>query len=121
MQSGLQAIGKDPGDIVGISVTRRGVSGRALELLVQGTKKAVTLHGELVIRKAFGSLKSSLFVVDAIAGENELPAAFRFIGGGFGHGVGMCQDGAIGMARKKHHYREILNHYYQEASVERIY
>jgi SpoIID/LytB domain protein len=121
MQSGLQAIGKDPGDIVGISVTRRGVSGRALELLVQGTKKAVTLHGELVIRKAFGSLKSSLFVVDAIAGENELPAAFRFIGGGFGHGVGMCQDGAIGMARKKHRYREILNHYYQEASVERIY
>jgi stage II sporulation protein D len=42
-------------------------------------------------------------------------------GRGFGHGVGMSQFGAEGMARRGAAYREILRHYYPGASIERVY
>jgi len=38
--------------------------------------------------------------------------AWRFTGEGYGHGVGMCQYGANGMARRGAGYREILARYY---------
>lgn len=44
-----------------------------------------------------------------------------FSGRGFGHGVGMCQWGARGMAEAGKSYREILLHYYAGAEVKRIY
>ena len=42
-------------------------------------------------------------------------------GRGFGHGVGMCQWGARGMALAKNSYRQILEYYYRGARVRRIY
>ncbi|MEA1959845.1 MAG: stage II sporulation protein D [Bacillota bacterium] len=39
---------------------------------------------------------------------------------GYGHGVGMCQYGANGMAKKGYSYREILNHYYQDIDFYKI-
>ncbi|HIA02855.1 MAG TPA: SpoIID/LytB domain-containing protein, partial [Myxococcales bacterium] len=121
IRNGLQALGKDPGEILGISVTRRGISGRATKVIIQGNSKLVTVSGELAIRQCFGSLKSSMFVLDTVAGRNGRVKAFKFLGGGFGHGVGMCQDGAIGMARRDRSYQQILSHYYKNAGVERIY
>ena len=41
-------------------------------------------------------------------------------GHGFGHGVGMCQEGAIGMARRGHPYEQILKHYYPGIRLDRI-
>ena len=38
---------------------------------------------------------------------------WRVYGGGFGHGVGLAQTGAVGMAQKGRAYDEILRHYYQ--------
>ena len=43
------------------------------------------------------------------------------IGGGNGHGVGMCQNGAIGMARQGHSHDMILSHYYPGTSLEKRY
>ena len=42
-------------------------------------------------------------------------------GGGYGHGVGMCQCGAIGRARSGQTFREILNHYYTDVNISKIY
>jgi len=42
-------------------------------------------------------------------------------GAGFGHGVGMCQDGAAGMAEKGFSYKNILNHYFTESEVKSVY
>jgi len=47
--------------------------------------------------------------------------AASVMGGGWGHGVGMCQMGAIGRARAGHEYREILSAYYTGAVVARLY
>jgi len=44
-----------------------------------------------------------------------------FAGRGFGHGVGLCQWGAKGMAESGHTYREILKHYYANADIGRMY
>jgi stage II sporulation protein D len=41
-------------------------------------------------------------------------------GGGFGHGVGMSQTGAVGMAEKKATYAEILAHYYRGIELVRM-
>lgn len=46
---------------------------------------------------------------------------FRFRGKGWGHGVGLCQYGAFGASQEGYEYREILQHYYRNASVEQHY
>lgn len=49
--------------------------------------------------------------------RNKENDSFVFTGHGFGHGVGMCQDGAKGMAQQGHNYREILAHYFPGAEL----
>ena len=57
------------------------------------------------IRSAF-KLNSTRFVIEESGNE------VTFIGQGFGHGVGLCQEGAIHMAELEYTYREILDYYY---------
>ena len=57
------------------------------------------------IRSAF-KLNSTRFVIEENGNE------VTFIGQGFGHGVGLCQEGAIHMAELEYTYREILDFYY---------
>ena len=103
------------GPIQSIEVLERGVSGRARSVRVSGVTRSETIHGELRIRQTFGNLRSSLFVVEMQAGG----AIFR--GAGFGHGVGMCQTGAIGMAETGKSYREILRHYYPGTVLRKLW
>jgi stage II sporulation protein D len=103
------------GPIKSIEVLERGVSGRARAVRVIGIKSAEVIRGELRIRQAFGNLRSSLFVVEVRGGS----AVFR--GAGFGHGVGMCQTGAVGMAETGKSYREILRHYYPGTTLRKLW
>jgi len=78
-----------------------------------------TDQGEIVVdgsefRFALG-LKSTFFQMKLHARR------FNFEGRGWGHGVGLCQDGAIEMARKGYHYRQILNHYYPALRIKKLY
>jgi SpoIID/LytB domain protein len=103
------------GSIASIEVLERGVSGRARRVRVSGATRSEVIHGELRIRQTFGNLRSSLFVVEMQAGA----AVFR--GAGFGHGVGMCQTGAIGMAESGKSYRDILRHYYPGTVLRKLW
>ena len=49
------------------------------------------------------------------------PDAVLLRGGGWGHGAGMCQWGAVGRAEAGQGYREILRAYYAGAEVARVY
>jgi SpoIID/LytB domain protein len=98
-----------------LRVTARGVSGRAKTIEVVGERGTKEVRGELRIRQLFGGLPSSMFVVDTE------PGAFVFRGGGFGHGVGLCQTGAIGMAEAGYKYTEILRHYYRGTKIRKLY
>ena len=100
----------------------RGASGRARLLLVSGTRGATELRGELNIRRLFGMLNSAMLRRDAEERDGRgNRRGFVFAGGGWGHGVGMCQTGAIGRAESGQDYREILRHYFNGAEVVRIY
>jgi SpoIID/LytB domain protein len=120
IRSGIrEQTGTDPGEVRGMRVVERGVSGRILRLEVKGDKATVLLSPELRIRKALGGLRSSLFVVDeASDGRGR---GFAFTGAGFGHGVGMCQVGAIGMAQEGISFEDILRHYYPGSDMLQIY
>jgi len=101
-------------DPTGVAVTSRGASGRARTVAVTTPRGVVTLTG-LEIRFALG-LPESLFSV--VSGTDEGGGrVFTFYGRGWGHGVGLCQTGAFGMALAGRSYREILAHYYPGTEV----
>lgn len=108
------------GAVTALRPLERGVSGRIRRIEITGTKGKAVAIGDLHIRRLLGGLKSSLFEVKA-RGRADRPDAFIFRGAGFGHGVGMCQTGAIGRAEAGHTYRKILDHYYPGSRVETLY
>ena len=98
----------------------RGISGRITKLRLDGDKGSAVVEGELVIRRLLGGLRSSLFTSKAL-GPKDRPTTFEIHGGGFGHGVGMCQLGAIGRATQGQTASEILSHYYKNITLHRLY
>jgi stage II sporulation protein D len=98
---------------------RIGNSGRVVDLAVVGADRELVLKG-MSIRFALG-LKENLFVIDRELGDQGQVAQFIFTGKGWGHGVGLCQVGAYGMARAGTPYARILSHYYPGTSLEKVY
>jgi SpoIID/LytB domain protein len=103
------------GAVDDLAVVQRGASGRVIALRVDGERGSATIHGELKIRRLLGDLPSAMFV---LAPDRE---GWTLRGGGWGHGVGMCQWGAIGRAAAGHDHRRILRAYFSGADVARIY
>jgi peptidoglycan hydrolase-like amidase len=109
------------GQVRSIEVAERGPGGRLRSLVVQGSRGTVRLLRELPVRKKFKNLRSGLFVVDSERDGTGALVAVTLRGAGFGHGSGMCQQGAIGMAEMGYSYREILRHYYNGAEVRKVF
>ncbi len=106
------------GKLEHVEIHARGRSGRATHVTLHGSREKVELHGELRIRKALGGLRSSMFVV---AKQRDEFGRFVIHGGGHGHGVGLCQHGAMGMAAASMTYGPILRHYYRSSKVVRLW
>ena len=102
-----------------VVVRRLGVSGRVVELAVVGSEGELLLKG-LKIRWALG-LRENLFVVDRERDARGQVERFVFTGKGWGHGVGLCQVGAFGMAQSGSSYEQILAHYYSGIRLDRAY
>ena len=112
---------KRVGSLRDIKILGRGRGGRVTGIRLVGTRRSVDVLRELPVRRLFGNLNSGMFVVDLERYRNGNVYAAEFIGGGWGHGVGMCQMGAIGRAQANQTFRQILGHYYNGAVVERLY
>ena len=106
----------DIGDILSVVPRGRGISGRVEEVEITGTRGSVVVKGDR-IRSVLGGLRSTLFVSRPLLDSSGRPLYFIFIGGGWGHGVGMDQSGAAGMATAGLTYREILLRYYPLAQL----
>jgi stage II sporulation protein D len=65
-------------------------------------------------------LKSTLFKME-ISRMGDRVASVDMLGGGNGHGIGMCQTGAIRMAELGYSPKEILHHYYPGARIQKLY
>jgi peptidoglycan hydrolase-like amidase len=113
---------EDPGlgSILAIVPGGRGLSGRAAEARIRGTTGELTVRRD-ALRWALGGLRSNLFVVEPKLGRDGLPEYFLFTGGGWGHGVGLCQSGAAAMAAVGYSAGEILARYYGAAPLQRQY
>jgi stage II sporulation protein D len=107
------------GSLTDLRVIARGKSGRAIDLEVVGTEATRHVLGGR-IRSALG-LREQLFVIERKYDENGRIIGFAFLGRGWGHGVGMCQVGAYGLARQGFTYEQILKAYYTGIELTRIY
>jgi stage II sporulation protein D len=95
------------GTVIAIDVSERTPSLRAAAVTVHGSRGSARLRGNDFRRMiGYDTFKSTLFAVAVDA------QWARFSGRGYGHGVGMCQWGAKGMAEQGHTARQILEFYY---------
>jgi SpoIID/LytB domain protein len=102
------------GSIQDLVVEKRGPSGRVVDLLLQGSSGSLNLRRDQ-IRRRLRFLPSTLFVL-----VKEQPGVWRFNGGGFGHGVGLSQAGAIELAQKGWSSGEILSYYFPGTVLEKL-
>ena len=110
-------------------MTKRGAGDVALELTVKGSQNSATIKTENKIRTALGGTGYNIEKQDGsiVKSTKLLPSAFFTIaksgenyiieGGGYGHGIGMSQNGANEMAKTGKTYRDILQFFYQGAKV----
>lgn len=123
------------GAVTEVSVKERGKSGAISVLKVQFENGTAMVKSEYNIRRVLGAaiqeitcqdgtknsslaiLPSAYCVVDYNAGQKKAEVC----GGGFGHGIGMSQYGADGMAKAGYTYEKILDFFYQDVSLESIY
>ncbi len=112
---------RDIGRITAMRPVKRGVSGRMIEVEFIGEKGTLIVGPELKIRRLFKpSLRSAAFIIDPQGPQNR-PDRFILRGAGSGHGVGMCQTGAIGMANQGKSFQDILRHYFPRAEIRTLY
>ena len=109
-----------PGRVVDVAIDGRTPSGRAAQVVIrteQGTYRVRGNEARSVLRTAGGeTLNSSYFSVTVESSAGRLSRAV-FRGNGYGHGVGMCQWGAIGRARAGQDVRSILRTYYPGTTI----
>lgn len=118
VQSRLSRYVRGIGTLYDLNVKKRGSSRRAIELEIIGSNGVKILSGGK-IRSAL-RLREQLFVIDKrYSGSNV--ASYTFTGRGWGHGVGMCQYGAFGMAKMGVKYDEIIKHYYTGVELTKAY
>ena len=102
-----------------LAVLERGPSGRVLALEIQaqgagGVRQSVVLRRD-AIRRTLRQLPSTLFLL-----RPDGPGRWIFEGGGFGHGAGLSQAGAIDLARRGWSLARILDHYYPGTSLQSL-
>jgi stage II sporulation protein D len=119
VQARLARAAKGIGQILDLRVASRGASHRVTDLEIVGTNGTGHVRGGR-IRSALG-LREQLFVIDREYDETGRVSEFVFIGRGWGHGVGMCQVGAYGLAKQGWTSEQILKAYYSGIELTRMY
>ena len=124
---------EEKGALQSISVKKRNEAGYITELELKYANKTEVLKNENKIRKALGAyLQEVILQNEQVRTDlSMIPSAcFEVLdisdgkivlrGGGFGHGIGMSQYGARGMAEKGHDYKEIIDYYFENVVVKKL-
>jgi stage II sporulation protein D len=117
-----QAIQKKAGSIGRVRrllVTHRSSAGWADHLLVEGEAGNKELKGD-IIRSFLGGIRSNLIWVEPQFNLKGWPEEFIIYGGGWGHGVGMCQVGCYSLAKGGKTCEEIVRHYFPKGDIKKL-
>lgn len=123
------------GTVNRIEVSNRTKSGLINEVVIQGSEATIKVYSEYNIRLLLAPLEAKIKRNDnsKVDGLNMLPSAFFYVtknsgkdtfsfrGGGYGHGVGMSQNGAKCMVENGFNYSTILQHYYKDTTIGNLY
>lgn len=125
------------GEVKDIKVLKRGEGGIITELLIKGSKKNIKVLTEYNIRtllaplydnvernngskvSGLSLLPSAFFVIDKLKEDGKV--AYKITGGGYGHGVGMSQNGVKAMVDKGLEYDKIIKYFYKDTEIGNIY
>lgn len=118
VQARLSRYVRGIGTLIDVNIVRRGYSRRAIDLEITGTNGVFHLRGGK-IRSAL-RLNEQLFVMNKRY-EGNRAVSYSFTGRGWGHGVGMCQYGAFGLAKMGQKYDAIVKHYYTGVDLTKAY
>jgi stage II sporulation protein D len=99
-------------------ILARGPSGRVGKIRIEGDDGKTAEVDGLAVRWTL-DVPDTLFTARRLTPPRQ-PAGWLFNGRGWGHGVGLCQVGAYGMAQRGHSYRDILLHYYTGVELSRV-
>ncbi|MFP4520734.1 MAG: SpoIID/LytB domain-containing protein [Fibrobacterota bacterium] len=106
-----------PGKLQSIKIASRTSSGRVKEMIFSVGNRRYSVFGDKIrwalggLQKRYPILSSSFITISKKSGN------FEITGRGFGHGIGLCQYGAMGMAKKGYDFRDIINHYFRDAVI----
>lgn len=121
------------GLVEAIRITERTGSGVVAGMEIEGTKATIQVTGQTNIRSLITPVNQEIVRQDGstVTGWTSLPSPFYYVeetesgftvhGGGFGHGVGMSQNGANILAEEGYNYEYILRHYYSYVDFMFIY
>ena len=111
-----------------LNVTHRGGSGRATKMEIiyldsDNRQQIFTVDSEYDVRRLLhpSFLYSSAIIIETLPKNAEIPKTFVYHGAGWGHGVGLCQIGALGMSLKGYIAQDIVFHYYPGSVLKKIY
>jgi stage II sporulation protein D (peptidoglycan lytic transglycosylase) len=126
-QTLADALGAAPGDVAvirDVAVEGRTPSGRAATLRIETNRETFRVRGDSIrwiLRPTSGGiLESTLFRLEEDRRDGRVRGLVA-VGRGWGHGVGMCQMGAIGRAQAGQGYRKILATYYPGTEITTLY
>ncbi len=102
--------------IVKMEIVERSPSGRIQKMIVETDQGNVELE-KTEVRSAFMPPRSTFFYLDPILGTNATLKGYNFVGGGFGHGVGMSQYGSYNLANLGWSAQRILEFYYPATEI----
>lgn len=102
-----------------LTITQRSRSGRILEMEAQTNLGVVKLY-KTEVRSAFAPPISTLFYLEPMYQNGNILQGYRFVGGGFGHGVGLSQYGSYNLANLGWSPQRILNFYYPNTVIQAL-
>ncbi|MBC8425321.1 SpoIID/LytB domain-containing protein, partial [bacterium] len=119
--------GSHPGRLLDLRIESHTVSGRVARLSIITEAGVYTVRGDRVrwvlapVEGRFSILKSASFELEMVRNDAGTLQRVTATGRGFGHGIGLCQSGALAMARQGYSYQRILSHSYPGARLERAW
>jgi stage II sporulation protein D len=118
----------DAKSILSMDTLERGGSGRIINLSIKylNSKNEIesfVVERDVEIRRVLHEKFMYSSCIDIVMSKikNKIPGVFTIKGAGWGHGVGLCQIGALGMSLKKYSTEEILLHYFPGSQLLKIY